>query len=157
MAVPFCASCCWSVNWQNMCQTGTRCSGSKACTSSRATYARVDLQKSLHTCTTDEQLLLAYSNCLLLQGFGNVGAWAADILQEHGGRVQAVSDATSAVYNEAGLDVKALRQHVALGKPLGEFTGGQAIPKEEVSLMATAVAAVPPRCCAQCCCHWCSQ
>ena len=49
------------------------------------------------------------------QGFGNVGAWAAQILEEHGGKVAAVSDASGAIINEKGLDVKALRAHVAAG------------------------------------------
>jgi glutamate dehydrogenase (NAD(P)+) len=52
------------------------------------------------------------------QGFGNVGAWAADILTEHGGKVLAVSDAFGAIQNENGLDIKALRAHVASGKEL---------------------------------------
>lgn len=45
----------------------------------------------------------------VIQGFGNVGAWAGEILTEMGGRVIAVSDATGALYNQKGLDIKALR------------------------------------------------
>lgn len=52
---------------------------------------------------------------LPLQGFGNVGSWAASILHEHGGRVTAVSDAYGATACEAGLDVPALRAHVEAG------------------------------------------
>lgn len=63
-----------------------------------------------------------------IQGFGNVGAWAAELLQEHGGKIVAVSDVSSAVGNEKGLDIKALRAHAATGKPLGEFSGGAAFP-----------------------------
>jgi len=63
-----------------------------------------------------------------IQGFGNVGAWAAEILEEHGGKVVAVSDVSSAVANDKGLDVKALRAHAATGRPLGEFAGGAAFP-----------------------------
>lgn len=50
-----------------------------------------------------------------IQGFGNVGAWAAEILTEFGGKVIAVSDVNAAMINEAGLDIKALRQHLATG------------------------------------------
>jgi len=60
-----------------------------------------------------------------LQGFGNVGAWASEIFQEQGGKVLAVSDAFGAIYNEQGLNVKALRKHIAEGKPLKEFPEGQ--------------------------------
>jgi hypothetical protein len=49
------------------------------------------------------------------QGFGNVGSWAAQVLEEHGGRVAAVSDASGAIINEKGLDIKALRAHIAGG------------------------------------------
>lgn len=48
-----------------------------------------------------------------LQGFGNVGSWAAQILYEMGGRVVAVSDAFGAVANEHGLEIPELRRHLA--------------------------------------------
>ena len=51
-----------------------------------------------------------------MQGFGNVGAWAAEILTEMGGKVLAVSDVGSAVVNENGLDIKAIREHLKSGK-----------------------------------------
>lgn len=38
-------------------------------------------------------------------------------------QVLAVSDVSTALYNENGLDVKALKAHAALGKPLSEFQG----------------------------------
>lgn len=60
-----------------------------------------------------------------MQGFGNVGAWAAEIFQEHGGIVRAVSDVYGAIYNEAGLDIKAVRQHLAEGNALEAFPGGK--------------------------------
>ena len=48
-----------------------------------------------------------------LQGFGNVGSWAAQILYEMGGRVVAVADAFGAVANEHGLEIPELRRHLA--------------------------------------------
>ena len=59
-----------------------------------------------------------------MQGFGNVGAWASEIFQEQGGKVVAVSDAFGAIYNEKGLDIKALRKHIASGSPLKDFPEG---------------------------------
>ena len=44
-----------------------------------------------------------------LQGFGNVGSWASQILHEQGGRVVAVADAFGGVANERGLDIPELR------------------------------------------------
>ena len=42
----------------------------------------------------------------VIQGFGNVGAWAAEILQENGGKVVAVSDVSGAIHNDKGIDIK---------------------------------------------------
>mmetsp|Transcript_21565 Transcript_21565/g.59934 ORF Transcript_21565/g.59934 Transcript_21565/m.59934 type:complete len:452 (+) Transcript_21565:314-1669(+) len=84
------------------------------------------------------ELLKAYSSkgidghSFVFQGFGNVGAWAAELAMEKGGIVVAVSDADSAIYNEAGLDIPALRQHVAQKNPLSEFPGGTALDVKEL-------------------------
>ena len=68
------------------------------------------------------------------QGFGNVGAWAGEILQEQGGKVQAVSDAFGAIYNEAGLDIKALRKHLKTGGTIDSFPGGSFLNCTHISL-----------------------
>jgi glutamate dehydrogenase (NAD(P)+) len=68
----------------------------------------------------------------VIQGFGNVGSWAAQILHEMGGRVVAVSDAFGAVANEHGLQIPDLRAHVADRHSLASFAGGVVIPKESV-------------------------
>ena len=49
-------------------------------------------------------LLFLYS--YVIQGFGNVGAWAAEILQDNGGKVVAVSDVSGAIHNEKGINIK---------------------------------------------------
>ena len=61
---------------------------------------------------------------LVMQGFGNVGAWAAEIFAEQGGKVVATSDAFGAIKNEKGLDVPALRKHLSTGAKLADFPGG---------------------------------
>ena len=40
-----------------------------------------------------------------IQGFGNVGSFAAGFLHEKGAKVVAVSDQFGAVYNPEGLDI----------------------------------------------------
>ncbi|KAF5828671.1 glutamate dehydrogenase [Dunaliella salina] len=62
-----------------------------------------------------------------IQGFGKIGAWTAQLLQEAGAKVIGVSSAETAVYNENGLDIKALREHVSQGRYLAEFPEGTAI------------------------------
>jgi len=43
---------------------------------------------------------------LVVQGFGNVGSIAAELLEEHGALVVGVSDVSGGLYNAKGLDVK---------------------------------------------------
>lgn len=67
----------------------------------------------------------------VFQGFGNVAAWAAEIVSEMGAKVLAASNTSGAIYNEKGLDIKALRAHVAAGKPLVEFPGATPLGANE--------------------------
>jgi glutamate dehydrogenase (NAD(P)+) len=45
-----------------------------------------------------------------IQGFGNVGSWAATFLAEAGAKIVAVADASGGVRNDRGLDVAALQR-----------------------------------------------
>ncbi len=54
-----------------------------------------------------------------------MGAWAAELYAEQGGIVTTVSDASGALHNPKGLDIVALRRHVAEGYKLTEFKGGE--------------------------------
>jgi glutamate dehydrogenase (NAD(P)+) len=71
-----------------------------------------------------------------VQGFGNVGSAAAEILHAMGAKVVAVNDAQATVFHEAGLDVPALLDWVHgrkenLRKTVEGFPGGQAISKKD--------------------------
>ncbi len=59
-----------------------------------------------------------------VQGFGNVGSFAAQFLAEDGVKVIAVSDVEGAWRNDDGIDVKAARAHVARRGSLKGFRGG---------------------------------
>ncbi|WP_205856721.1 Glu/Leu/Phe/Val family dehydrogenase [Phytoactinopolyspora endophytica] len=52
---------------------------------------------------------------VVVQGFGNVGTWAARDLEALGARVVAVSDIGGGVFNDNGLDVSRLIETVAAG------------------------------------------
>ena len=67
----------------------------------------------------------------VIQGFGNVGTFAARHFHELGGRVVAVSDINGGLYDPAGLDVPALLQHVARHRTVQGFPG-QAIGNDEL-------------------------
>lgn len=47
-----------------------------------------------------------YKATCAVQGFGNVGSWAARLLAERGLKIQAVSDLGGAYYNENGIDIE---------------------------------------------------
>ncbi|ESR53409.1 glutamate dehydrogenase 2 [Citrus sinensis] len=62
-----------------------------------------------------------------IQGFGNVGSWAAKFFHEHGGKVVAVSDITGAIKNPNGIDIPALLKYKKSNKSLNDFQGGNAM------------------------------
>jgi len=47
-----------------------------------------------------------YKASCAVQGFGNVGSWAARLLAERGLKVQAISDLQGAYYNSGGIDIE---------------------------------------------------
>src|SRR5215210_4496398 len=51
----------------------------------------------------------------VVQGFGNVGSWAARLMQELGATMVGVSDASGAVASEDGIDAEELAAHVRDG------------------------------------------
>jgi glutamate dehydrogenase (NAD(P)+) len=68
-----------------------------------------------------------------VQGFGNVGAWAARLFAEAGGRIVAVSDVNSALYNANGIDIAALIAHAkSNGGGIAGFAGAESRPREFV-------------------------
>src|SRR3989442_7489355 len=58
---------------------------------------------------------------VVVQGFGNVGSVAADLLAKEGALVTGVSDVQGGITNPKGLDIPALLQHVAQKKTVVGF------------------------------------
>lgn len=74
-----------------------------------------------------------YKATCAVQGFGNVGSWAASLLQERGLIIQAVSDLSGAYYNEKGIDIPAVIKYRETNKgTLEGFTGGEKITNENL-------------------------
>ncbi|HEU5174108.1 MAG TPA: Glu/Leu/Phe/Val dehydrogenase [Gemmatimonadaceae bacterium] len=67
-----------------------------------------------------------------VQGFGNVGSVAADLLAKEGCKVVAISDKNGAFHNKDGIDIPAAIAHVKKHRSLDGFTGGQPIGNEEL-------------------------
>ena len=68
----------------------------------------------------------------VVQGFGNVGSWAARIMQQLGAKMVAVSDANGAIRADEGIDANALSDHVAQGGLITELEGAEAIDADGV-------------------------
>jgi glutamate dehydrogenase (NAD(P)+) len=62
-----------------------------------------------------------------IQGFGNVGSWAALLAHEAGFRVVGVGDLRGAVYNARGIDVPAFAAWLAAGNAPAAFVDADAI------------------------------
>jgi glutamate dehydrogenase (NAD(P)+) len=62
-----------------------------------------------------------------VQGYGNVGSWAARIMQQLGSKMVAVSDANGAIRADAGIDANKLHDHIADGGLITEFAGVETI------------------------------
>jgi glutamate dehydrogenase (NAD(P)+) len=69
---------------------------------------------------------------VVVQGFGNVGSYAAKFFSDIGARVIGVSDVSGGVHNPAGLDVDALMAHAAEHRVLEGYEGGDRITNEQL-------------------------
>jgi len=67
---------------------------------------------------------------VVVQGFGNVGGTAARLFSETGAKVIAVQDHTGIVYNEFGLNVPGLLEHVEKNGGVGGFPDSQTIDSD---------------------------
>ncbi|MEM6629131.1 MAG: Glu/Leu/Phe/Val dehydrogenase [Bacteroidota bacterium] len=67
-----------------------------------------------------------------IQGFGNVGTWAAKLLEEKGMSIVAISDHTGGYFNKKGIKIKEAIEHLEQNKTLSGFKGGDKITNEEL-------------------------
>jgi glutamate dehydrogenase (NAD(P)+) len=69
---------------------------------------------------------------VIVQGFGNVGSVAADLLTKDGARVVGASDVKGAIQNPTGLDIPALLRHVAETKSVVGFAGSTPVDAKKL-------------------------
>jgi glutamate dehydrogenase (NAD(P)+) len=67
-----------------------------------------------------------------VQGFGNAGQFAAQLVEEQGATVIAASDSKGGVYNKSGMQVAALRKHKEKTGSVVGFTGAKSISNEDL-------------------------
>jgi len=64
---------------------------------------------------------------VVVQGFGNVGSVSATLLHRLGCKIVGVSDIQGGIYNENGLDIPAVLQHIQSKRFLKGFPGAQEV------------------------------
>jgi glutamate dehydrogenase (NAD(P)+) len=69
---------------------------------------------------------------MIIQGFGNVGYWAAKLASEAGAKVVAVSDVVGGAYNPYGLDIDALMGHLQDELSVTSYSGAGAVENDEL-------------------------
>jgi glutamate dehydrogenase (NAD(P)+) len=69
---------------------------------------------------------------VIVQGYGNVGSYAALALRKFGARITGVSDVSGGVFNPKGLDLDALQEHVAQKGTVKGFSGGDHLSNDEL-------------------------
>ena len=69
---------------------------------------------------------------IAVQGFGNVGSIAAQLLAAEGCKIRGISDRTGAYWNENGIDIDAAVKHAQQHRSLDGFKGGDAMTNEEL-------------------------
>jgi glutamate dehydrogenase (NAD(P)+) len=68
----------------------------------------------------------------VVQGFGNVGSWAARILAQLGVRMVGISNAEGAIRSDAGIDPNKLAEFVSAGGKITEFEGVEPVSPDEL-------------------------
>ena len=69
---------------------------------------------------------------IAIQGFGNVGSAAARLLCGQESKIIAVSNSKGGIYNENGIDIGGLIQHVKENKEIADFPDVEIITNEEL-------------------------
>lgn len=77
------------------------------------------------------QMTMAGSR-IVVQGFGNVGSFAAKFAFERGARVIAVSDVSGGIFNGDGLNIPNLLAYVKQNGSIKGFTGSQPLTNEQL-------------------------
>jgi glutamate dehydrogenase (NAD(P)+) len=72
------------------------------------------------------------STRVVVQGFGNVGSWAARIITELGCTLVGASNTSGAIHCEAGIEAAALLAHLAEGGKLTAYPKAEPISAEEL-------------------------
>jgi glutamate dehydrogenase (NAD(P)+) len=76
---------------------------------------------------------------VVIQGFGNVGGMAANLMSNAGFKIIALVEWDGAVHNDKGLDIHALAKHRRETGSILDFRGGENMDRDEAFFMETDV------------------
>jgi glutamate dehydrogenase (NAD(P)+) len=76
---------------------------------------------------------------VVIQGFGNVGGMAANLMADAGFKIIALVEWDGAVHNDKGLDIRALAKHRRETGSILDYRGGENMDREEAFFMDTDV------------------
>jgi glutamate dehydrogenase (NAD(P)+) len=76
---------------------------------------------------------------VVIQGFGNVGGMAANLMANEGFKIIALVEWDGAVHNDKGLNIRALAKHRRETGSILNFPGGENMDREEAFFMDTDV------------------
>ena len=79
-----------------------------------------------------DHLKLPSESRVIVQGFGNVGSYAALTLAKFGARIIGISDVGGGIFNPKGLDLIALSEHVARTGGVKGFSEGDPISNDDL-------------------------
>jgi len=83
--------------------------------------------------------LLRGNTRVVIQGFGNVGGMAAKLMERAGFKVIAIVEYDGAVYNDQGLNIRALADHRLKTGSVVDFPGGENLNRDEAFFLETDV------------------
>jgi glutamate dehydrogenase (NAD(P)+) len=69
---------------------------------------------------------------IAIQGFGNVGSHAARLLDARGAKIIAITERSSGIFDESGIDVEAATKYYRENGTLTDFPGADTITNEEL-------------------------
>ena len=72
------------------------------------------------------------NSTVIIQGFGNVGSYAAKFLEEYGCKIIAVSDITGGLYDPDGLEISNLFNYNSKNKNIQGFNHGKNISNDDL-------------------------
>ena len=83
-------------------------------------------------CACEKLNIQSEQSTVAIQGFGNAGSIAAELLSQHGSRILAVSDTRGSILNRTGLDIPALLAHKAHTGSVVGFPNSEPISSEDL-------------------------